>query len=277
MSTAIQLSTRAVKASAQVHELLDRLHSESEAQEGSVSQGIWYIQRRALHFLFGTTWSSSSDVQMVDKYVSLERDKCQLAYLLARANGAKNIVEAGTSFGVSTIYLALAVGQNVAAAGGSATGKVIATEKEPTKAARAQENWKLAGEEVEPWIEVRVGDLLETLKQDGVPEEIDMLLLDSESMLIGSGTTLMLTSRLQSGRHWRCPHSRSSSHASDEGPSSWLITRRGLRPCIRSCWTTFMIPRMASRRPRRRIRVALRCRYTCRIRCSGMTGRPMRL
>lgn len=180
MSTAMEVSTRAVKASPQVHNLLDRLHSASEAQESSVSQGLWYFQRRAMHFLFGTTWSSSSDIQMVDKYVSLERDKCQLAYILARANGARNIVEAGTSFGVSTIYLALAVGQNVAAAGGSTKGKVIATEKEPTKAARAQENWKEAGKEVEPWIEVRVGDLLETLKQEGMPDEIDMLLLDSK-------------------------------------------------------------------------------------------------
>lgn len=265
MSTAIQVSTRAVKASTQVHELLDRLHSESEAQEASVSQGIWYFQRRALHFLFGTTWSSSSDIQMVDKYVSLERDKCQLAYLLARANGAKNIVEAGTSFGVSTIYLALAVGQNVAAAGGSATGKVIATEKEPTKAARAQENWKLAGEEVEPWIEVRVGDLLETLTQDGVPEEIDMLLLDSESLFICSDSPLILTPHLQSGRHWRYPRSRSSSHASDEGPSSWSTTPHGRRPCIRSCWTTSMTLRMASRRLLRRIREALRCRSICLI------------
>lgn len=181
MTTAVQISTQAVKASPNVHALLHRLHSASEAQESSASQGIWYLQRRAMHYIFGTTWSGGSDLQTVDKYVSLERDKSQLAYLLARANGARNIVEAGTSFGVSTIYLALAVGQNVAAAGGSTssiTGKVIATEKEPSKAARARENWKEAGDEVEPWIEMREGDLLETLKQPGMPETIDMLLLD---------------------------------------------------------------------------------------------------
>lgn len=109
---------------------------------------------------------------MRDKFVALEPDKCQLIYLLARSIGAKNIVEAGTSFGVSTIYLALAVGQNP---GG---GKVIATEKEPEKAKRARRHWKEAGEEVEKYIELREGDLLETLK-DGLPE-IDMLLLDSK-------------------------------------------------------------------------------------------------
>ena len=94
------------------------------------------------------------------------------------------MVEAGTSFGVSTIYLALAVGQNVssgkASLGATTTaGKVIATEKEHDKAVRAREYWKEAGDEVEPWIELREGDLLETLKVEGMPEEIDMLLLDS--------------------------------------------------------------------------------------------------
>lgn len=114
---------------------------------------------------------------MLDKFVSLEEDKCQLTYLLARSIGARNIVEAGTSFGVSTIYLALAVGQNT---GPGEAGKVIATEKEPTKAERARKHWKEAGDEVEPWIELRVGDLRETLKvEEGMPEEIDMLLLDS--------------------------------------------------------------------------------------------------
>ncbi|KAF8183750.1 hypothetical protein K438DRAFT_1838537 [Mycena galopus ATCC 62051] len=76
---------------------------------------------------------------------------------------------------VSTIYLALAVGQNAAAAGGS--GKVIATEQEASKAARAREHWALAGSEVEPWIELREGDLRETLKQD-LPAQVDFLFLD---------------------------------------------------------------------------------------------------
>jgi hypothetical protein len=122
---------------------------------------------------------------MRDKFVSLEQEKCQLLYLLARSSGARNIVEAGTSFGVSTIYLALAVGQNVAdaraATGKGVTGKVIATEKEPSKAARARDHWKEAGDEIEPWIELREGDLLETLKvEEGMPEQIDLLLLDSK-------------------------------------------------------------------------------------------------
>lgn len=108
----------------------------------------------------------------LDRFVALEPDKAALVYLLLRASGARHVVEAGTSFGVSTIYLALAVGQN----GG---GKVIATENEPTKAARAREHWHRAGADVGRWIELREGDIRETLKAD-LPEQVDALLLDSQ-------------------------------------------------------------------------------------------------
>ena len=175
-------STQAVEASPRVHELLHRLHALSTAQESSLSQGLWYISRLASHYLLGKNWLASYNARMLDKFVSLDQDKCQLTYLLARSIGARNIVEAGTSFGVSTIYLALAVGQNVGPGG---KGKVIATEKEPVKAERAKKYWEEAGEEVEPWIEMRVGDLLETLKdEEGMPDEIDMLLLDSETFCL---------------------------------------------------------------------------------------------
>lgn len=113
----------------------------------------------------------------LDRFVALDPDKCALVYLLLRANGSRFVVEAGTSFGVSTIYLALAVGQNAALQNGE--GKVIATENEPTKAARARQHWGRAGDEVERWIELREGDLRETLKTD-LPEQVDFLLLDSE-------------------------------------------------------------------------------------------------
>jgi predicted O-methyltransferase YrrM len=183
-ATAIQ----AVEASPRVHELLDRLHAESEAQEKAFSQYWFYLTRIFGYYISGQTWTASSDDHMRDKFVALEQDKCQFMYLLARSIDARNIVEAGTSFGVSTMYLALAVGQNVTEArkrGEVVTGKVIGTEKEPSKAARARKHWGEAGEEVEPWIELREGDLTETLKvEEGMPEQIDMLLLDSESTSI---------------------------------------------------------------------------------------------
>lgn len=173
-----------VAASPRVHILLQELHAKSEAQEQSFSQRLFYLKRLVTFYLFGSAWTSSGDDHMRDKFVGLERDKCQLLYLLARSSNARNVVEAGTSFGLSTIYLALAVGQNVAdarkASGQALSGKVIATEKEPSKAQRARHHWKQAGDEVEPWIELRQGNLLETLKGEGMPEQIDLLLLDGE-------------------------------------------------------------------------------------------------
>lgn len=175
-----------IVASPKVHQLLQRLHERSEAQERSFSQILFYVTRLVRYLLFGETWSAAADEQMKDKFVALEADKCRFIYLLARSLGACNVVEAGSSFGVSTIYLALAVGQNVAQlntspGAASITGKVIATEKEHVKAVRAREHWKEAGEEIEPWIELLEGDLLETLKvTKSIPEEIDLLLLDSK-------------------------------------------------------------------------------------------------
>jgi predicted O-methyltransferase YrrM len=186
-------SAAAITASPRVQQTLARLHAASEAQEKSVSQIFFYIKWIISYYVFGDlTWSPAADAHMRDKFVSLEADKCQFMYLLARSTGARHVVEAGTSFGVSTIYLALAVSQNVSAAKATAasgsseiSGKVIATEKEPTKAKRAREHWKEAGEEeIYKWIELREGDLLETLRvNEGMPQEVDMLLLDSKSVI----------------------------------------------------------------------------------------------
>lgn len=155
----------------------------------------------------------------LDKFVALDPDKCALVYLLLRSSGARFVVEAGTSFGLSTVYLALAVGQN--ASSSNATGKVIATEKEAHKAVRAREHWKKAGEEVEPWIELREGDLRETLKTD-LPEQVDFVLLDSE--------LTVMTERLvhganiaQSGLLLPCRPCHLCIHVSRSGRWLWLI------------------------------------------------------
>ncbi|KAJ5168456.1 uncharacterized protein N7482_004050 [Penicillium canariense] len=114
---------------------------------------------------------------MRDKFVALDQDKCELVYHILRSINATTVVEAGTSFGVSTIYLALAVAENARReASASVKGRVIATEKEPSKASEAQKNWERAGAEIEGIIDLRLGDLRETLAKDlGV---VDFLLLD---------------------------------------------------------------------------------------------------
>ncbi|MFJ1454900.1 O-methyltransferase [Nocardia sp. N2S4-5] len=105
--------------------------------------------------------------QLKDIYMSVSADGGELLYLLARATGARSVVEYGTSFGVSTIYLAGAVRDN----GG---GTVIGTEIEPGKVAAARENFAAAG--VADLIELRAGDARETLS--GITELVDLLLLD---------------------------------------------------------------------------------------------------
>lgn len=146
--------------------LLSRLHAESAAQEEDLRREDFA--------------NKSLDVIMRDKFIALEADKAQFVYQLCRATNAKTIVEAGTSYGVSTIYLALAASANAAATGGKP--RVVATEHEPEKAARAREYWRECGEVVSGAIELREGDLRETLKED--LENVDFLLLDSMAPIL---------------------------------------------------------------------------------------------
>ncbi len=147
--------------------LLDRLHAESGAQAADVAA---YFERRLndgdldwTHFDDGTTQF------LATRMVALERDKAEFCYLLCRSLGASRVVEAGTSHGVSTLYLAAAVRDN-----GAAGATVFATEHDAAKAARARENFVAAG--LDSYIELRQGDLRETLRHVDGP--IDFMLID---------------------------------------------------------------------------------------------------
>lgn len=106
-----------------------------------------------------------------DKLVALDRDKAEFCYQLCRATHARRIVEAGTSYGVSTLYLAAAVRDNIHHGG---EGVVIGTEYEPAKAQAARTHFAAAG--LDHLIELREGDLRETLRQ--LPGPIDFMLVD---------------------------------------------------------------------------------------------------
>jgi predicted O-methyltransferase YrrM len=98
--------------------------------------------------------------------------------MLACLNGSKSIIECGTSFGVSTIYLALAVCRNAVGQRQEAYG-VLTMEKDPSKLTKAKDNWAECGAEVEDWIHAWEGDLLELLKIDErLPKTVDLLFLD---------------------------------------------------------------------------------------------------
>jgi predicted O-methyltransferase YrrM len=90
-----------------------------------------------------------------DAYLPVPRDVGRLLYMLARTYPCKTIVEFGTSFAISTIYLAAAARDN----GG---GKVVATELHAEKALHAAENLREAG--LLDLVEIRVGDARETLR-----------------------------------------------------------------------------------------------------------------
>lgn len=108
-----------------------------------------------------------------DLPLPVSRETGSLLYMLARGTGARSIVEFGTSFGISTLHLAAALRDN----GG---GRLITTEFEPGKIARARANLTAGG--LLDLVEIRAGDALETLA-GSLPERIDLLLLDGAKAL----------------------------------------------------------------------------------------------
>jgi predicted O-methyltransferase YrrM len=151
--------------------LLDRMFAEAEApaspQVRAALAQLTPEERRRL--------SASTDEADYRKfyglaredYLAVSRDTARLLYMLVRA-GARSIVEFGTSFGISTLHLAAGLRDN----GG---GRIITTEFEPSKAARARENFTAGG--LADLIELREGDALQTLARD-LPGRIDLMLLD---------------------------------------------------------------------------------------------------
>jgi predicted O-methyltransferase YrrM len=118
----------------------------------------------------------------------VSRETGALLYMLARSAGARAIVEFGTSFGISTLHLAAALRDN----GG---GRLITTEFESSKVARARENLRAGG--VLDLVEIREGDALQTLRAD-LPDTVDLLLLDGAKALYPDILSLV-DSRLRIG------------------------------------------------------------------------------
>ena len=150
--------------------LLAGLHARSDAQLPALQS---YADRRGL-VVKPTAADEAADLKSFrsDKLVALDRDKAQFCYQLCRATKVRRIVEIGTSYGVSTLYLAAAVRDNIRLAGGE--GVVIGTEYEPEKARAARAHFEEAG--LSRFIDLRQGDLRETLKRIDGP--IDFMLVD---------------------------------------------------------------------------------------------------
>ena len=100
-------------------------------------------------------------------FLSVSPGYGRFLYAMARASKATRVVEFGTSMGISTIYLAAALRDN----GG---GRLIGSELEPAKVARARAHLDAAG--LADLVDLREGDALETLKDVG--GEVDLALID---------------------------------------------------------------------------------------------------
>ena len=153
-----------------VTKLLDRLFAESNASEPLIEA---VAKSDASQLLTSRTGYRQFYELLKDVPLPVSRETGDLLYMLVRSTGARSVLEFGTSFGVSTIYLAAALRDN----GG---GRILTTEFEPSKAARARAH--LTEASLTNLVEIREGDALETLAHD-LPESLDIVLLDGAKAL----------------------------------------------------------------------------------------------
>ncbi|MER9230689.1 class I SAM-dependent methyltransferase [Mesorhizobium sp. M0622] len=151
--------------------LLDRLFEEAAAATSPAVAELSAEERMRL--VRSKTEYLDFYGQLKDLWLPVSRETGTLLYMLARSSGARTIVEFGTSFGISTLHLAAALRDN----GG---GRLITSEFEPSKVARARNN--LTAGDLIDLVEIREGDALQTLSVD-LPETVDLLLLDGAKAL----------------------------------------------------------------------------------------------
>ena len=187
MTTPIRDDPFAVLEDARIATVLRRLHGEANRQHLSIIRHflphvLSYVRRRFIPFA-----ESEMAGFYADKYIAIIEAQGAFAYLTARALRARTVVEFGTSFGLSTLWLAAAVRAN----GG---GRVVTTEIVPDKARIARRNFEEAG--LADLIDVREGDVLESLATD--PTDIDFVLNDGFPMR-ALDVVKLLTPRIRPG------------------------------------------------------------------------------
>ena len=164
---------KTVLLDSRVENLLDRLYEEHSAQGAAMEE--YFTQRAAEGSLHPNRFDDRTHTFLRDKLVALDRPKAEFCYLLCRSLRAQRVVEAGTSFGVSTLFLASALRDNWPSHGGNANAPVvIGTEYEPGKARIARRHFEEAG--LSHIVDLREGDLRESLTRIEGP--IDFMLVD---------------------------------------------------------------------------------------------------
>ncbi|MBR0726883.1 O-methyltransferase [Bradyrhizobium manausense] len=154
--------------------LLDRLFDEDEAARGATRAALADVSDAdRARMMQSKTDYRDLYARLKDAPLAVSRETGSLLYMLARCSRAKAIIEFGTSFGISTLHLAAGLRDN----GG---GRLITSEFEPSKAARARENLRDGG--LIDLVDIREGDALKTLSVD-LPNQIDLVLLDGAKAL----------------------------------------------------------------------------------------------
>src|SRR5947209_5742839 len=157
--------------------LLGRLYAQHAAQNDAVA--TYFTGRAAEGSLEWNRFDARTHEFLKDKLIALDRAKAEFCYHVCRALRARRVVEAGTSFGVSTLFLAAAVRDNLRQEtaehgdGRRPAGMVIGTEYEPAKARMARGHFAEAG--LADFIDLREGDLRETLVD--VQGPVDFMLI----------------------------------------------------------------------------------------------------
>ena len=169
--------------------LLERLFDEADAASPMANPAFAAVSPEdRMRLMQSRTDYRDLYAALKDYPLPVSREAGLLLYMLARSCSARTIVEFGTSFGISTLHLAAALRDN----GG---GRLITSEFEPSKVARARENLTAGG--LIDLVEIREGDALQTLSVD-LPDEIDLVLLDGAKGLYPDILSL-LESRLRPG------------------------------------------------------------------------------
>src|SRR5262245_2138818 len=167
-----------------VDDLLDRLYSLNDSQNDTVAS--YFTARASEGSLNWNRFDERTNQFLKDKLIALDRPKAEFCYYICRALRARRVVEAGTSFGVSTLFLAAAVRDNLQQEARVPSGfgqkfesddshpVVIGTESEPEKARIARGHFAEAG--LADFIDLRDGDLRDTLVD--VEGPVDFMLID---------------------------------------------------------------------------------------------------
>ncbi len=147
-----------------VEATLQKLYKEALKQGW---QMVFHFLPKAFKFFGkGIDWKTENESFYDDKYTPILPDQGTFLYMQARALNAQNILEFGTSYALSTIYLGKAAKDN--------GGHVISTEYLPHKVKAARQNIIEAG--LETYVTILEGDAKETLKH--LDSAWDFVLLD---------------------------------------------------------------------------------------------------